>query len=148
MQQEEVATFYAVMLETDYISKPVFRKNFWEDFKQVLGKKHEIKDLDNCDFTPIFNHFQAEKEKKKQMTREEKLAIKEQKDKMEEKYKFALVDGKKEQVGNRRPKSPINNGYEYAPFFIYIYLKIKRKSAVLAIFLSGGKFPCRTPRTV
>ncbi len=35
--QEEVATFYAVMIETDYAKKPVFNKNFWEGFKQVLA---------------------------------------------------------------------------------------------------------------
>ena len=37
---------------------------------QVLGKDHVIKSLKKCDFTPMYEHAMAEREKKKQMTRE------------------------------------------------------------------------------
>lgn len=33
--QEEVALMWAVMLKTDYITKPTFVKNFWAGFKEV-----------------------------------------------------------------------------------------------------------------
>ena len=68
--QEEVATMFAVMKETDYMQKPVFLKNFWEGFQEVLGKNHTIKSLDKCDFTPMFDWHMAEREKKKTITKE------------------------------------------------------------------------------
>lgn len=68
--QEEVATMFAVMKETDYMNKPVFLKNFWEGFSEVLGKKHVIQCLEKCDFTPIYEYLMADREKKKQMTKE------------------------------------------------------------------------------
>lgn len=37
---------------------------------QVLGKSHVIKGLDKCDFTPIYDHLMAEREKKKAMSKE------------------------------------------------------------------------------
>lgn len=41
--QEEVATFYAVMIKTDYMQKETFNRNFWEGFKALLGRGHVIK---------------------------------------------------------------------------------------------------------
>jgi Eukaryotic DNA topoisomerase I, DNA binding fragment len=41
--QEEVATFYAVMIKTDYMQKETFNRNFWDGFKALLGKGHVIK---------------------------------------------------------------------------------------------------------
>lgn len=69
-EQEEVASMFAIMKETDYMNKPTFLKNFWEGFKEVLGKNHVIKGLDKCDFTPIYDHLMAERDKKKAMTKE------------------------------------------------------------------------------
>jgi len=37
--QEEVASMFAIMKETDYMKKPIFLKNFWEGFKEV-GQPH------------------------------------------------------------------------------------------------------------
>jgi hypothetical protein len=37
---------------------------------QVLGKNHVIKGLEKCDFTPIYDHLMAERDKKKLMTKE------------------------------------------------------------------------------
>eukprot|EP00899_Mesostigma_viride_P007670 jgi/Mesvir1/16904/Mv15773-RA.2 len=105
-EQEEVATFYAVMRETDYIQKPVFRANFWKGFSSVLGPKHVIKSLEKCDFTPIWEYHLREKEKKKEMTKEEKAAIKEEKLKAEEKYAYAIVDGNREKMANFRVEPP------------------------------------------
>ena len=33
-EQEEVATFFAVMKETDYMNKPIFLNNFWDGFSK------------------------------------------------------------------------------------------------------------------
>ncbi|KAL6762862.1 DNA topoisomerase I [Haematococcus lacustris] len=104
--QEEVATMFAIMKETDYMNKPLFLKNFWAGFKEVLGKKHKIQALDKCDFTPIFDYLMAEREKKKAMTKEEKEKLKKERELAEGKYKTALVDGRVEPVGNFRVEPP------------------------------------------
>ncbi|CAK9163879.1 unnamed protein product [Ilex paraguariensis] len=105
-EQEEVATMFAVMLDTDYMSKPKFKGNFMADWRKILGKNHIIRNLEDCDFTPIYEWHQKEKEKKKEMSSDEKKALKEEKLKQEEKYMWAIVDGVKEKVGNFRVEPP------------------------------------------
>jgi hypothetical protein len=34
-EEEEVASMFAAMKDTDYATKPVFLKNFWNDFREV-----------------------------------------------------------------------------------------------------------------
>ncbi|KAL1202991.1 DNA topoisomerase 1 alpha [Cardamine amara subsp. amara] len=97
-EQEEVATMFAVMRETDYYNKPQFRENFWNDWRKLLGKNHVIQTLDDCDFTPIYEwHLEDKKEKK--ASRKEKV-------KEGEKYMWAVVDGVKEKVANFRVEPP------------------------------------------
>ncbi|CAK5062283.1 unnamed protein product [Meloidogyne enterolobii] len=36
---EEVATFYAKMLDHDYTSKPIFNQNFFKDWRKVFSFK-------------------------------------------------------------------------------------------------------------
>ncbi|CAK8570733.1 unnamed protein product [Lathyrus sativus] len=105
-EQEEVATLFAVMRDTDYMQKEKFKENFWTDWRKLLGKNHVIQNLNDCDFTPIYDWYQIEKEKKKQLSTEEKKALKEEKMKQEEKYMWAIVDGVKEKVGNFRVEPP------------------------------------------
>ncbi|KAG7541356.1 DNA topoisomerase I eukaryotic-type [Arabidopsis thaliana x Arabidopsis arenosa] len=93
-EQEEVATMFAVMRETDFYNKPLFRENFWNDWRKLLGKNHEIQKLDDCDFTPIYD-WHLEEKKKKKAPREKG-----------EKYMWAVVDGVKEKVGNFRVEPP------------------------------------------
>jgi DNA topoisomerase I len=71
-EQEEIATMYASMLETDYVTqkKKTFIDNFWAEFKAILGKNHVIKDLNKCDFRDMYNHLMAEREAKKNLSRE------------------------------------------------------------------------------
>ncbi|KAH0992413.1 hypothetical protein GBA52_003896 [Prunus armeniaca] len=105
-EQEEVATMYAVMKDTEYVQKKTFRNNFWNDWQKLLGKRHVIQKLDACDFTPIYDWYQNEKEKKKQLSKEDKKALQEEKLKQEEKYMWAIVDGVKEKVRNFRVEPP------------------------------------------
>ncbi|KAH7860063.1 hypothetical protein Vadar_008715 [Vaccinium darrowii] len=105
-EQEEVATMFAVMLDTEYMTKPKFKENFMNDWRKILGKNHIIQRLEDCDFTPIYDWHQKEKEKKKQMSAEEKKALREEKLQQEEKYMWAIVDGVKEKVGNFRVEPP------------------------------------------
>ncbi|CAG8602219.1 21701_t:CDS:10, partial [Racocetra persica] len=108
-EAEEVASFYAAMLGTDYVTNETFNKNFFKDWQKVLKKSknnHPIKDFEKCDFTPIFEYFEQEKERKKNMSKEEKAKLKEEKIKLEEKYGYCLLDGRKEKVGNFRIEPP------------------------------------------
>lgn len=50
----------------------IFIKNFFDDFKQVLGKKHIIKKFDKCDFEPIRRHLNEQKMIRKAITDEER----------------------------------------------------------------------------
>ncbi|CAA7021126.1 unnamed protein product [Microthlaspi erraticum] len=105
-EQEEVASMFAVMRETEYYNKPTFRENFWNDWRKLLGKNHVIKNLDDCDFSPIYDWYMQEKEAKKQMSTEEKKILKEEKLQQEEKYMWAVLDGVREKVGNFRVEPP------------------------------------------
>ncbi|MQL82354.1 hypothetical protein Taro_014828, partial [Colocasia esculenta] len=97
-EQEEVATMFAVMKDTEYATKKTFIDNFMKDWRAILGSNHIIKQFELCDFTPIYEWHLREKEKKKQMSSGEKKAAKEEKLKQEEKYMWAVVDGVKEKV--------------------------------------------------
>jgi DNA topoisomerase-1 len=63
--------------------------------------------LDKCDFTPIWEWHLKEDEKKKSLTKEEKKVIKEEKEKIEKKYIYCVMNGKKEKVANFRIEPPV-----------------------------------------
>jgi DNA topoisomerase-1 len=65
--EEEVATFFAVMKDTDYAQKDIFVKNFFDGFKKTLrgGPHGFIKDFKKCDFTKIYMWNLQERERKK-----------------------------------------------------------------------------------
>lgn len=101
------------MLETEHAKDATFQKNFFKCFLEVL-EKHPPRngivigedDFAKLDFTDIFQHYEAERIKRKERTKDEKKLEKEQKDKIEEKYKTCLVDGRVETVGNFRLEPP------------------------------------------
>ncbi|SCU80899.1 LADA_0B10110g1_1 [Lachancea dasiensis] len=111
-QAEEVAGFFAALLESDHAKNPVFQKNFFEDFLDVLqengGPRNdiELKTFELCDFSKMFDYFQLQKEQKKQLSPQEKKRLKQEKEEFEEPYKFCMLDDRKEQVGNFRIEPP------------------------------------------
>lgn len=106
IEAEEVATMYARYKDTEYIKNSVFRKNFWKDWKKLLGKDHKIQSLDDCNFDLIYDYIVTEKEKNKTLSKEEKETMKKNKDEYEKKYKTAIVDGMEQPVGNFRIEPP------------------------------------------
>ena len=54
----------------------------------------------------MFEHFEAEKAKKKAMTAAQKKEAKSEKDKKEEPSTTCVLDGRKEKVGNFRIEPP------------------------------------------
>lgn len=111
VEAEEVAGFFAALLESDHAKNPTFQKNFFDDFKQVLEElggcsDADIQFFDKCDFSKIHQHYEKLREAKKALPPKEKKRIKEEKESAEEKYKFCLINGRKEQVGNFRIEPP------------------------------------------
>lgn len=110
-EQEEIATFYAAMpMDGPQLgnpkSKPVFEKNFFEGFQEVLPSGHTIKKFSKCDFTLIRNHLDLAKTLKKAANSEEKLEKKKQKDQSTLRHGYALIDGRMEKVGNYNMEPP------------------------------------------
>ncbi|KAF2753200.1 hypothetical protein EJ05DRAFT_480563 [Pseudovirgaria hyperparasitica] len=116
-QAEEVAGFYGSMLNsTVNVENPTFNKNFFEDFQEIIkesggakdrdGKPVKIKEFSKCDFKPIFEWFDSERTRKKNLSKDEKKAIKEVKDKAEAPYQYCMWDGRKQKVGNFRVEPP------------------------------------------
>lgn len=114
---EEVAGFFGAMLNSTHnVENPTFKKNFFGDFKAIVkktggakdkdGNKVELKDFAKLDFTDIFNHYDAEREKKKAVTGAEKKAMKAAKDEAEALFLYCMWDDKKQRVGNFRVEPP------------------------------------------
>lgn len=103
---EEAAFFYAKFLDTEYIQNSRFNKNFWKDFKSLLDPNLNITEFDKIDFSLLKKYLEKEKEGKKEITKEEKDKIKEEQEKNEEIYKFAIIDGKKQPIGNYKLEPP------------------------------------------
>lgn len=107
---EEVVTFYAAVVNSDIASNPTFRKNFFNDFLNVLKENEPkdciIKEYSKCDFSLITEYLEKEKERKKAMTKVEKQVLKDEKAKIDDQYGWAILDGHKEKVGNFRIEPP------------------------------------------
>lgn len=106
---EEIATFYAAKLDTDYVKKPLFCQNFFEDFKAALKgtpAAKVVKKLVNCDFSDIHAFLELRKKEKKEMSSAEKKKLKEEEAERSKKFTFATVDGRQEKVGNFRVEPP------------------------------------------
>lgn len=116
-EAEEIAGFYGSMLNSTHnVENPTFNKNFFEDFVAVLdktghgkdkdGKTVKIKKFEKCDFKPIFEHFDAERARKKALPAAEKKALKAEKDTVEAPFMYCMWDGRKQKVGNFRVEPP------------------------------------------
>ncbi|ALC48487.1 Top1 [Drosophila busckii] len=96
------------MLNHDYCTKDVFNNNFFKDFRKSMTDKEKdiIKDFRKCNFKEMFDYFQAESEKRKAATKEEKLARKNENEALMKEYGFCMIDGHKEKIGNFRLEPP------------------------------------------
>nr|CAD7460203.1 unnamed protein product [Timema tahoe] len=105
---EEVATFYARMLDHDYTTKEAFNKNFFKDWRHSMSDKEKeiIKDLSKCNFKHMHAYFLQKTEERKAMTKEEKKKIKDQNEEMIKEYGFCTFDGHKERIGNFKIEPP------------------------------------------
>ena len=103
---EEYASLYSKYINTEYIEKPKFNKNFFKDFKKVLPDNLKNSVIEDFDFSIIKEHIDKENEKKKEMSKEEKEAIKKRQDVQEEPYKYCVINGAQQKVGNYKIEPP------------------------------------------
>ncbi|KAM4737045.1 DNA topoisomerase I, mitochondrial [Anableps anableps] len=105
---EEVATFFAKMLDHEYTTKDIFRKNFYKDWRKEMTSEEKsiITDLNKCDFREMSEYFKAQSEARKQMSKEEKQKIKEENERILQEYGFCIMDNHKERIGNFRIEPP------------------------------------------
>ncbi|XP_056381790.1 DNA topoisomerase I, mitochondrial-like isoform X2 [Hyla sarda] len=108
VQAEEVAGFFATMLDHEYTTKDIFRNNFFTDWRKemTLEERIVISDLAKCDFTEIFTYHKAKMEERKNRTKEEKLITKEENAKLVEEFGYCLMDRHKERIGNFKIEPP------------------------------------------
>ncbi|TDH68765.1 hypothetical protein CCR75_009195 [Bremia lactucae] len=109
--QEEIASFYAAIPKDgpqlgNFKTAKIFNHNFFTDFKKALGKQHEVKTFELCDFSLIAGHLEKLRAEKKNMTKERKLLEKERREMELFCNGFAFVDGHLEKVGNFRIEPP------------------------------------------
>jgi DNA topoisomerase-1 len=114
---EEVAWFFGSMLHSTHnVENPVFQKNFFNDFKDILGKsggatdqkgnKVVLKEFSKLDFTKIHEYWNQQNEAKKARPAAEKKAEKAEREEIEAPYMYCTWDGRKEKVGNFRVEPP------------------------------------------
>lgn len=53
--------------DSEYSESNTFRRNFFNDWKRILGKSSEIQSLEGCDFTLMKDFLFNEKEKQKEL---------------------------------------------------------------------------------
>lgn len=110
--QEEMATFYAgIAQDGPQLGNPrtadVFNRNFFRDFKTILGPSHVIQEFSKCDFGPIRAYLDAKKEEKKALTKDDKEKAKAEKEALTRKYGFAILDNNRiEKLGNTTIEPP------------------------------------------
>jgi DNA topoisomerase-1 len=103
---EEYITLYAKYIGTEYTDNPKFNKNFFYDLKKVLPNELKEAKLEDIDMSKIQDYLQVESEKKKNMTKEEKDELKKNNNEIEEPYKYCVIDGAKQKVGNYKIEPP------------------------------------------
>jgi len=116
-EQEELATLYAAMPDDgpqlgDPATRPIFQKNFWSDFKQVLdpkgpwkGKNFDVA-FKKFDFSLIKEYLNQQKILKKTQTDSERQKTKDEKEAAVLLHGYAIVDGHLERVGNMMMEPP------------------------------------------
>ncbi|XP_034373059.2 DNA topoisomerase I, mitochondrial isoform X1 [Arvicanthis niloticus] len=105
---EEVATFYGKMLHLECVTKEVFRRNFFSDWRKEMTAEERklITHLDKCDFTEIHRHFLERAEARRTLPKEQKQKLKEEAEKLQQEFGYCILDGHREKIGNFKTEPP------------------------------------------
>uniref|UniRef100_A0A4W6EWG0 DNA topoisomerase I n=1 Tax=Lates calcarifer TaxID=8187 RepID=A0A4W6EWG0_LATCA len=93
-EAEEVATFFAKMLDHEYTTKDIFRKNFFKDWRKEMTaeEKAKITDLKKCNFSEMNEFFKAQ-------WRSDVVFLCPE-------YGFCIMDNHRERIANFRIEPP------------------------------------------
>lgn len=110
-EAEEVAGFFAALVNTDHAANAIFRENFFADFKHVLQRTASahaatIKSLEACDWSKMHAYFEQQRELRRAWNKEQKEAAKAVKQEIDGWFGWCRMDGRKEKVGNFRIEPP------------------------------------------
>lgn len=103
---EEYITMYARYIDSDYVKKPRFNKNFLHDWKKTLPSHIKVNNMDEVNVNDIKKHLDKVKDKKANMSKEMKDKIKNDSLKIEEPYMYCVVNGGRMKVGNYKIEPP------------------------------------------
>lgn len=108
VKAEEVAGFYACMLERDYTSHKAFNENFFRDWRKCMNRKEAtlITDLRKCDFGELSAHYRRKAEDRKAATKQQKQAMKLRRDRLAQEYGYCIVDGHRQKIANFKIEPP------------------------------------------
>lgn len=151
---EEAAVFFANKLNQDVRLKskrvekkgamddPVFKKNFWNDWKKILGPKHIIKSLNGVNFKPMMEFLQKRSDQKKAdrktWSKERKQEEKKEKEIIKEIYGYAIVDGVRIPISGYSPQPPgLYIGHGKVPLKGKIKARIKPEDITLNVSLNA-----------
>ncbi|KAK4531834.1 hypothetical protein CCYA_CCYA09G2691 [Cyanidiococcus yangmingshanensis] len=147
-EAEEVATFFAAKLGTDYVTKATFRKNFFEDFRKTLPSslRERILRLEDCDFSRIRAYLDDLKERKQNMPASKRKELRESEALRVAPYTVAIVDGRKEKVANFRVEPPgLFLGRGDHPLMGRVKRRITPEDVTLNLGPGAPIPPCPTP---
>uniref|UniRef100_A0A0K2TK98 DNA topoisomerase I n=1 Tax=Lepeophtheirus salmonis TaxID=72036 RepID=A0A0K2TK98_LEPSM len=107
-ETEEVAGFYARMIEHEYTEKEVFNRNFFKDWRKVMTREERdiITNLSKCDFREINTYYKKVSEERKNRSKEEKKAEKEKNAAIQDEFGICVIDNHNEKIGNFRIEPP------------------------------------------
>ncbi|GBC69524.1 hypothetical protein HRbin01_01223 [archaeon HR01] len=106
--QEEMAYAWALKKDTQYVRDPVFVRNFLKDFLATFDERFRDATIEEIDFGEVFQYVDRERELKKDKEYRKKISAERKKKREELKniYGYAVVDGKKVEVGNWMVEPP------------------------------------------
>lgn len=133
--EEERIVAWAKKIGTPYVEDSVFAENFHKDLSELMG--FEILSGD-VDYSPIYEIVLAERERKKNLSKEEKKALREERKRIreenKEKYGWATIDGERCELGNYmvepssifmgRGKHPLRGKWKEGPRYEDIELNL------------------------
>uniref|UniRef100_A0A1I8H623 DNA topoisomerase 1 n=1 Tax=Macrostomum lignano TaxID=282301 RepID=A0A1I8H623_9PLAT len=92
----------------DYTSKDVFNNNFFQDWRSVMthDEQKRIKSLKKCDFKEMHRYFTQQAEERKNRSKEEKLKLKQENERLMKEYGVCTLDGHKQKIANFRIEPP------------------------------------------
>ncbi|MBC7090377.1 MAG: hypothetical protein H5T50_00420 [Nitrososphaeria archaeon] len=102
-EAEQMALAFVKKFDTVYVKDKVFVDNFLEDFCRKL-EINKVNDLNEIDWSEVEDYIVKEKKLKENMSKEERRRLTEERkrvrEKLKERYGYAIVDGKRIELQN------------------------------------------------